>query len=213
MVQKIEQIVNGLDEKDRKIILHARSEFAKYGFYNANMDRIAMAAGFGKGTLYRRFINKQVLFFVTIQSGQRELAQRLEQFDADLPLKQHIEAQLMLAVDYMLDNVDLLKLTMHEHSKVLEGVESSEFKDLVYSMHNFQAVFWRRVVHKAFQTAALPVDTDEEMLVSMLTAMLRAVFFDSFFMTERTGIEREQVEKRTKLFLQILFEGIFQNRP
>ncbi|HOG65563.1 MAG TPA: helix-turn-helix domain-containing protein, partial [Spirochaetota bacterium] len=101
MVQEIERILDGLDDKDRKIILCARSEFAKYGFYNANMDRIALSAGLGKGTLYRRFISKQILFFVTIQADQRELVKRLEQLDTDLPLRQQIETHLAAAVEYI----------------------------------------------------------------------------------------------------------------
>ena len=211
MVQEIERILDGLDEKDRKIILCARAEFAKFGFYNANMDRIALAAGLGKGTLYRRFISKQILFFVTIQADQRELVKRLEVLDTDLPLRQQIETHLAAAVDYIVENVDLLKLAMHEYSKVLEGIERDELKELVRSMHRVQTTFWRRMVRKAHETGALPPDTDEEMVASMLTGMLRANFAELFILGDDSGIEREQIAERNKLFVQILFEGVFRS--
>lgn len=213
MVQEIERILDGLDEKDRKIILCARSEFAKYGFYNANMDRIALAAGLGKGTLYRRFISKQILFFVNIQADQRELVKRLEQLDTDLPLRQQIETHLAAAVEYIVENVDLLKLAMHEYSKVLEGIERDELRELVRSMHRIQTAFWRRMVRKALETGALPPDADEEILASMLTGMLRAILAELFILGDETNIDREQISARNKLFVQILFEGVFRSVP
>ena len=213
MVKEIERILDGLDEKDRKIILCARSEFAKYGFYNANMDRIALAAGLGKGTLYRRFISKQILFFVTIQADQLELVKRLEQLDTDLPLRQQIETHLAAAVEYIVENVDLLKLAMHEYSKVLEGIERDELRELVRSMHRIQTAFWRRMVRKALETGALPPATDEEILASMLTGMLRAILAEIFVTGDEDRIDRNQIIERNTLFIHILFEGLFRSEP
>jgi len=213
VVQEIERILEGLDDKDRKIILCARSEFAKYGFYNANMDRIALAAGLGKGTLYRRFISKQILFFVTIQADQRELLKRMEHFDDSHPLRQLIEEHLNAAVDYIVENVDLLKLAMHEYSKVLEGIAKEELKELVRSMHRLQTTFWRRMVGKAIEGGQLPPDTNVEMVTSILTGMLRAILAEIFVTGDETQIDRSQIIERNTLFVHILFEGLFRGVP
>jgi len=213
VVQEIERILDGLDDKDRKIILCARSEFAKYGFYNANMDRIALSAGLGKGTLYRRFISKQILFFVTIQADQRELLKRLEHLDENLPLRQLIEEHLNAAVDYIVENVDLLKLAMHEYSKVLEGIAKDELKELVRSMHRLQTTFWRRMVSKAMQGGELSPDTNEEMVASILTGMLRAIHAEIFVTGDEDRIDRNQIIERNTLFIHILFEGLFRSEP
>ena len=211
MVKEIERILEGLDDKDKKIILCSRSEFAKYGFYNANMDRIAQAANLGKGTLYRRFVSKQILFFVTIQADQRELLKRLENIDEKLPLREHIKTHLAATVSYIVENVDLLKLAMHEYSKVVEGIEHDELKDLVRSMHRAHTTFWRRMVCKALQTGQLPPDTDEELVASMLTGMLRAVFAEMFIHDGEKDIDWERISNRNKMFVKILFEGLFRS--
>ncbi len=213
MVQEIERILDGLDDKDRKIILCARSEFAKYGFYNANMDRIALSAGLGKGTLYRRFISKQILFFVTIQADQRELLKRMEHFDDSHPLRQLIEEHLNAAVDYIVENVDLLKLAMHEYSKVLEGIAKEELKELVRSMHRLQTTFWRWMVGKAIEGGQLPPDTNVEMVASILTGMLRAILSEIFVTGDESRIDKTQIIERNTMFVQILFEGLFRSVP
>ena len=199
MVQEIERILDGLDDKDRKIILCARSEFAKYGFYNANMDRIALSAGLGKGTLYRRFISKQILFFVTIQADQRELLKRMEHFDDSHPLRQLIEEHLNAAVDYIVENVDLLKLAMHEYSKVLEGIAKEELKELVRSMHRLQTTFWRRMVGKAIEGGQLPPDTNVEMVASILAGMLRAILSEIFVTGDESRIDKTQIIERNNV--------------
>lgn len=211
MVEEIERILLGLDDKDKKIILCSRAEFAKYGFYNANMDRIAQAANLGKGTIYRRFVNKQILFFVTIQADQRELIKRLEILDENLPLREQIETHLAAAVSYVVENVDLLKLAMHEYSKVLEGIERNELKELVCSMHRVQTTFWRRMTRKALQTGELSPDMDEELIASMLTGMLRAVYGEMFMHGDEKIIDEEHISARNTMFVKILFEGLFRS--
>ena len=210
MVAEIERILQALDDKDKKILHCARAEFAKYGYYNANMDRIALSAGLGKGTLYRRFINKQILFFVTIQAGQRELNARLGELDPNLPLRQQIEAYLKSATGYIVENIDLLKLAMHEHSKVLEGLEHDDLRSLGHSMHETQTDFWRYIVARAVEQNLCAPDLDQNVVVSMLTGMLRAIYAEIFVSGGSSSVvNEEKIIQRNEVFVRVLFDGLF----
>lgn len=52
------KIVNR-EEKKREIALAARDVFAEYGLHKITVDKIAAAAGIGKGTVYHYFANKE----------------------------------------------------------------------------------------------------------------------------------------------------------
>jgi AcrR family transcriptional regulator len=66
------------DSKHEAIIFAARQEFARNGFHDAVVSDIARAAGVGKGTVYRRFGNKERLFAALIKNGSQELLRRIE---------------------------------------------------------------------------------------------------------------------------------------
>lgn len=52
----------GFQDGESRILEAALEEFRRHGYYKANLDRIAARVGVGKGTIYRRFPNKSVLF-------------------------------------------------------------------------------------------------------------------------------------------------------
>jgi AcrR family transcriptional regulator len=54
---------NTLNDLDLKIIECSINEFQENGFHKASVDKIADMAGVGKGTVYRHFGNKILLFF------------------------------------------------------------------------------------------------------------------------------------------------------
>ena len=66
------------DSKHEAIMSAARQEFARKGFHGAVVSDIARAAGVGKGTVYRRFGNKEQLFAGLIKNGSHELLNRIE---------------------------------------------------------------------------------------------------------------------------------------
>lgn len=66
------------DSKHEAIMSAARQEFAHKGFHGAVVSDIARAAGVGKGTVYRRFGNKEQLFGGLIKNGSREFLNRIE---------------------------------------------------------------------------------------------------------------------------------------
>lgn len=62
----------------RRVVEAARAEFLRDGFRGASVDRIAVAAGVAKQTLYNHFPSKEALFAETIRVGVRAVVVKLE---------------------------------------------------------------------------------------------------------------------------------------
>ncbi|MEP7054807.1 MAG: helix-turn-helix domain-containing protein [Actinomycetota bacterium] len=60
-----------------KVLAAAESLFEEHGVANVTMDDIAAEAGVGKGTLYRRFVDKGGLAVALLDELERELQQRI----------------------------------------------------------------------------------------------------------------------------------------
>jgi AcrR family transcriptional regulator len=67
------------DATDTLIMEAAQLEFARRGFHKTVVSDIADRAGVGKGTVYRRFGNKEELFGTLIKSGSQELQARISE--------------------------------------------------------------------------------------------------------------------------------------
>lgn len=52
----------------------AATEFAEHGLEAANINRISLAAGLGKGTVYNYFESKEALFFAVLEAGYANFA-------------------------------------------------------------------------------------------------------------------------------------------
>ena len=61
----------------RKVLDAAAALYAERGVAGVSMDDIALAAGVGKGTLYRRFADKSALAAALLDDRERQLQQRL----------------------------------------------------------------------------------------------------------------------------------------
>lgn len=75
--------------KEERILLAAQREFAAKGFYETVVSDIADLAGVGKGTVYRRFGNKEQLLTTLMKHGSDDFLRRLEAASGsgDTPLR------------------------------------------------------------------------------------------------------------------------------
>jgi AcrR family transcriptional regulator len=211
MIEEVERILADIDEKDRCILRAAWEEFARCGYHNANVDRIAAAVGLGKGTIYRRFHNKQVLFFAVVRSGHRHLHKKMEQVGDKLPFRERLLAKLAVITEHLGANVGAVRLMMHEQSKTLEAISTAEMQELYNSLWKEQFEFWRRTVEEAVQEGLLArrEENDMAMLALMLAGMVRGCYIEFFFCREMAELKKEMTDRWNALLTKILFEGIF----
>jgi AcrR family transcriptional regulator len=57
-----------------QLLAAAAQEFARAGFERANVDRISLAAGYAKGTIYNYFPSKEELFLAVVEEASAQAA-------------------------------------------------------------------------------------------------------------------------------------------
>ena len=94
------------DERPAEIISAAMDEFVEKGFAATKLTDVAKRAGVVKGTLYRYFDTKELLFVAVVQHALTENLSAIEQTAAafDGELSELIPMLLNLAANRMGDN-------------------------------------------------------------------------------------------------------------
>src|SRR5688500_4689013 len=66
-MQQQDHAMRALDETDHRILDAAIAHFARDGYGRTVVESVAATAGVGNGTIYRRFENKEKLFFAALR--------------------------------------------------------------------------------------------------------------------------------------------------
>ena len=206
--QLIDSIVENLDKRDLQILAIARSEFAGNGYHSANMDSICREADIGKGTLYRRFHSKQILFFTILEWGFRSFMRVREREDADIPALEKVERYLVSNRKFLLDNLDLIRLFVHEQSRIMGDCSDDEAKRWSISYHRRLYAYWIELARQAREEGMLSIDEDPEVVGSVLGGMSHAIYSDLIAVTNCSD-EKEFI-KRERVFMRTLTDGVFR---
>ena len=105
------------DHKLTAIVEAAQQTFLAYGYDNASMDKIALAAGVSKRTVYNRFSSKEELFGATIDEVCRSMKPiDLDVIEASLPPEQIVRELSLNFVRGLCsaDSISLRRLAMFE---------------------------------------------------------------------------------------------------
>jgi AcrR family transcriptional regulator len=113
-----------VDERRRQLLELGAELFARHGYEELSMARIAREAGISKALLYHYFPSKQAYFVATLRQQADELAQ-LVAVDPELPAAE----QLTRALDAFLGWVEENSVG---YAKLLEGASThAEVRELV----------------------------------------------------------------------------------
>lgn len=208
MIAEIREIVAHLDERDRLILEHAMVEFATNGYHNASMDKVCQEAGIGKGTLYRRFHSKNMLFFTTLWQGYQDFLVALDRVSPMESLETQIDQYFDTAVRFTLRHTNLIRLIFHERSRVMEELEHENILPLLKEIREQGVRFWQRVFDQAEALGRLAADYDLEHLLNLIQNIIAGMNNDIVLMCQ--SITREILEQRVQCLKQLLFHGIFK---
>jgi AcrR family transcriptional regulator len=153
--------------KNRALLLEtAQRLFSEQGVEEVSMTAIAEAAGVGKGTLYRHFVNKAELAHVLLDQDMHDLQTRTlrrlgQNGDALETLRWFLE-QVVRFVDH---NAALLCVASQE------GIEST----LSFPAH----LWWRQTIRGLLLRLQLPAQMDVDYTTDVLYVMLdiRTIYF------------------------------------
>lgn len=79
----------------------AAAEFAEAGVDGANVNRISLAAGLAKGTIYNYFASKRELFLAVVEEASARAAAGATMVPSDAPTAQRLEAILESDVEWV----------------------------------------------------------------------------------------------------------------
>lgn len=160
-----------------KILATAERLFAEHGVDHINMADIALAAGVGKGTLYRRFANKGELCLVLMDTQmadfQNSMLARMQQMNlAGVPKLEQLQ-QFIEALVYFTDT----------HSPLLCEVQREGLIPNLADNNRLQLPhFWQHMTVSGLLKAAaaageIPANLDTDYLADALLAPLKADIF------------------------------------
>ncbi|MFO7875887.1 MAG: TetR/AcrR family transcriptional regulator [Desulfovermiculus sp.] len=165
------------DPINERILEAAQAEFASHGYHGAVVSNIAGRAEVGKGTVYRRFGDKQSLFASLIRKGLSDLQENIE-----MALSQETNPKLaLLAVldvyfDFFDQAQDLIAITILEGVRITSGIHDELKQEAAKVMALFGPIFARGMNEGLFKSR----DPDKMafLLHEFIWSVLRgAVFF------------------------------------
>ncbi len=183
-------------EHRRRILAAAQTLFAEHDVDTVSMHQIALAAGVGQGTLYRRFAHKGLLCLALLD-------ERIVHFQEELLayLKQEDEARPALA---LLDYVLMQLIAFNEdNASLLGGIDDAACGER--RSHAYQSPFYlwlyqvvQVLLRRAVARQEIP-EQDSDYAADLILAPLAIDFY--LFQRRVRGLTQQQIRAGLQQFL------------
>lgn len=177
------------EEKQKKILDAAITEFAEHGFASANINQIADNAGVSVGAIYKYFLSKEKLYLAVVQYGVQNLNAVMEEImssKGDLLVR--IERIIHAIQSYTREHIYLTKLynqmTTEHHSDLVWRIVSD--------MEGVTAEMYASFIEEAQKEGTVRPEVN---------AKLFAFFLDNLFMLLQFSYSCEYYKERLKMFV------------
>ena len=164
-------------------ILQACRELARVkGFYNMNMDELALQAGVSKRTVYRYFRSKEEIIEASLDAFMAEMAQKIEKILAqDLPAPEMIAAimkNLITHGQFILNPLVLNDLRIH-------------YPQLWRKIDSFRLERARVAITRYMQQSHNPAlqEIDPRIVTAIILASIQAVLNPDFILENNLTFE------------------------
>ena len=97
-----------------RLLQAAAAEFAAAGVDGANVNRISLAAGLAKGTIYNYFPSKRELFLAVVEHASAQAATGLATVPQDAPIAERLRAILDSDVAWVREHEDFARVLVRE---------------------------------------------------------------------------------------------------
>ena len=184
------------EEKRNRIYDSAISEFASFGFVNANTNKIARNAGISVGSLFQYFVNKEDLFLTTVKYCAAILKKALEEIltdEEDILIK--VEKLLRTIQKYSRENMNIIRL----YNEMTTQSNSHIVCETAEEIEALTAQIYSSLIEKAQQESEARSDCDPKMFAFLL---------DNLFMMFQFSYSCDYYRERFKLYVS---EDIFDH--
>ncbi len=114
------------EAKREEILSAARKLFAKNGFENTSIEKVAKVAKVGKGTVYLYFESKYTLFFEVVSFAKKSMMHRMKNILKDpLPCLEKIKQMILINLDFMENYPEYNKIFIMLHLSDLDHLKDS----------------------------------------------------------------------------------------
>ncbi len=163
---------NKLDETKKARILDAAvEEFSRHGFRQASVNRMVDSIGIAKGSLFQYFGSKEGLFTVIFNYAVELVRQSLRQVKkqtCDEDFFERIKESLLAGIRFIERHPRVYRIYL----KMIFQEDFPLRAEFLQQVHLFSAEYLRPVVEAGIERGDLRADTDIEMTLFMLDALM-----------------------------------------
>ncbi len=202
-----------LDEaKKSRILDGAVEEFSRHGFRQASLNRVVERVGIAKGSIFQYFGSKEGLFTVIFDYAVELVRQSLRQVK-----KETCEEDFFGRIsESLLAGIRFIERHPRVYRIYLKMIFQEDFPlraEFLQQVHLFSAEYLRPVVEAGIASGDLLADTDIEMSVFMLDALMDR-FLQAYcvsFLDAGASIYKApegELEKKVDQFIKLLRYGM-----
>jgi AcrR family transcriptional regulator len=194
-----------LCEKRRDEILDAAAvAFAKYGYADTEMQRIADAVGVSKGALYHYFPGKEAMFFAAADRGMRRLDEttNLAADAVEDPLERMAEA-VRAYLTFFRDHPEFVELLIQERAAFPERERPTYFAYLESGTNKKK---WAEDLQASIDAGRLRPQPVERIQNAMCDLLYGTMFTSHF------ARHRRPVAEQTRELIDFAFRGILSDK-
>ena len=177
------------EEKRQRILDVAVEEFARNGFANANVNRIAKNAGISIGSLYKYFVTKDDLYMYVVHESSLIIQEYVQEIlSSDSPVLEKIERLLRAAHGYSIEEPDIIKL----YGVITSDNDEERAAMVAGKLEGITSGAYRQLMADAQQRGEVRDDISPGVL---------AVMVDNQLMSTQFSFANSYYNQRLKLFL------------
>ncbi|MBR2875937.1 MAG: TetR/AcrR family transcriptional regulator [Clostridia bacterium] len=177
------------EEKRKRVLEAATTEFADYGFENTSIQQIAKKAEISVGSVYKYFENKEELFSMVVKEGLsllEELLVKHSSSDEDVIVK--AEAVLKELLRFSRKHPQLIKL----YCSITTGNNTEFSSMLAKRVESISANVYTEVIKSAQKTGDIREDISPEFFAFLL---------NNIFMMLQFSISCDYYRERFKVYV------------
>ena len=188
--------------REEEILAVATRVFAETGYRQTDVQVVADRLGVGKGTVYRYFPTKEVLFFGAVDAGMRALVECIDAAVSGLddPVE-HFERGIRSYLGFFDRNPDLVELLI---------IERAEFRDreqATYFVYKERDHARRKAFIEKGIASGIIRDIPPERIMNVVGDCLYGAMFTNHFSNRRIPYERQAAN-----IMDLLMNGVFTQR-
>ena len=174
------------EEKRKRIVNAAISEFAKHGFVGTNINNVAARAEVSVGSMYQYFDSKEALFLTLVEMGHQYLDKKLLPIivgDGDVFEK--IEKILIQARDFSREEPEVIQIYLDSTTERMSELNA----ELSSKIESISANYYHSLITAARHSGVIDAEVDDGIIaffLDCLFVMMQFSYASSYYRSRMT---------------------------